>query len=163
MNPILLAVTTWFHLLATVIMIGLYLLMFFAITPGAIAVPAYAGLVVDAYRRTKPYLLGSWVVFALSGVGLMLVNDQYKGLGQFNNTWSILMLVKHVVVFAMIMMTGFTNLCPVIGVMRPLETALTRKDDTQIQTALRSLHARERITMLLGVAVLLLTAAAATA
>jgi uncharacterized membrane protein len=161
MSPIFLAAATWLHLLATVGVIGVYVIMFWAVTPAVMAKPAGAGILVDAYRRTKPLVLGGWLVFVVTGIALMLVNDSYMGLGQFNNRWSILMLVKHVVVFAMVMMSGFTNVCPVIGVMRPLEAALIRDDPAQLQNVLRTLHTRECITMLLGVLVLALTALAA--
>jgi uncharacterized membrane protein len=160
MNTILLAAATWLHLLATVTVIGVYLVMFLAVTPAVMLTPARAGVVYDAYRRAKPLVLVSWLTFIVTGIALMLLNDAYAGFGQFNNLWSILMLVKHVVVLAMILMSGLINECPVIGLMRPLESALKHDDAAQIQTLLRTLHARERVTMLMGVTVLLLTAAA---
>jgi len=160
MNAILLAGATWLHLLATVTVIGLYLVMFWAVTPAVMAAPERAGVLVETYRRTKPLVLGSWLIFVVTGIGLMLLNPSYLGIGRFENTWSILMLVKHLVVLAMILMTGFTDVCPAIGMMRPLETALVRDDSTRLQAVLRTLHTREGITMALGALVLLLTAAA---
>lgn len=160
MNSILLAGATWLHLLATVTVIGLYLVMFWAVTPAVMAAPERAGVLVETYRRTKPLVLGSWLIFVVTGIGLMLLNPSYLGIGRFENTWSILMLVKHLVVLAMILMTGFTDVCPAIGMMRPLETALVRDDSTRLQAVLRTLHTREGITMALGALVLLLTAAA---
>lgn len=163
MNAFLLAGATWLHLLATVTVIGLYLVMYWMVTPAALAAPAQAALVFDTYRRSKPFALIAWLVFAVTGVALMLINPSYQGIGQFGNSWAVLMLIKHVVVLAMILMTGFTNLCPVIGLMRPFQIALTRDDPAQIEAVLRRLHTRELITMLLGVIVLLLTAAAGPA
>lgn len=160
MSLFFLAAATWLHLLATVTVIGVYLVMFWAVTPAALATPAQAGIVFDAYRRTKPLVLGGWLTFIVTGIALMLLNDSYAGIGQFNNLWSILMLVKHVVVLAMVLMSGFVNVCPVIGLMRPLDSALKHDDAAQLQNTLRSLYARERVTVLLGIIVLLLTAAA---
>jgi uncharacterized membrane protein len=163
MNSFLLAGATWLHLLATVTVIGLYIVTYWAVTPAVMAAPERASLSIQTYRRTKPLVLGSWLIFIVTGFGLMLLNPSYMGIGRFDNPWSILMLVKHVVVFAMILMTGFTDICPAIGMMRPLETALAREDPAGLQAVLRTLHSREGITMALGAAVLLLTALAGIA
>jgi uncharacterized membrane protein len=161
MNTALLVGATWLHLLATVTVIGLYLLTFFVTTPAShkAAVPQI-GVIVDIYRRAKPLVLGAWVVFMLSGVTLMLVDPQYLGIGRFNNAWSVLMLVKHIAVIPMILMTGYIHCCPFIGVMKPLDIALTRGRDSEVERLMGVLRSRERITMLLGVIVLALTAAA---
>lgn len=161
MSSILLAGATWLHLLATVTVIGLYVVMYWAVTPAVIAAPERAAVLVETYRRTKALVLIGWLVFAITGVGLMLLNPAYLGIGRFENRWSILMLVKHVVVLLMILMTGYTNVCPAIGMMRPLETALARQETAGLQAVLRKLHTREGITMALGAVVLLLTALAA--
>jgi uncharacterized membrane protein len=156
----LLASATWIHLLATVSMIGLYLVMYFAVTPAAIAKPAQAGIVFDAYQRAKPYILGGWLIFVVTGITLTLLGDQYRGLGQFNNLWSVLMLVKHIVILVMILMTGVVHACPVISLVRPLESALYRNNEAETLGILKRIHGRERVTMMLGVLILLLTAVA---
>lgn len=162
MDSILLIASSWLHMLATVGLIGLYVVTYFAVTPAASA-PGRAAVILDTYRRAKPIVLGGWVVFAVTGFLMTLVNPAYQGIGRFDNTWSALMLAKHVVVLGMILMSGFVNACPAIGLMRPLETALTRNDETQIQAVLKQLRTRERITVLLGAVILLLTALAENA
>lgn len=161
MNSVLLISATWLHLLATVSVIGLYVIMYWTVTPAVIAKPEQTGLLIEVYRRSKALVLGGWVVFAVTGVALMLVNPAYHGVGRFDNPWSILMLAKHIVVLGMVLMTGFTNACPVIGMMRPLEAALVRENPDQLKATLNRLHTREGITMGLGLVVLLLTAFAA--
>ncbi len=166
MTDILLIGLTWVHLLCTVIMIGLYMIMFLAVTPAFIQgdhSAASAGIIVDAYKRGKPLVLLAWLVFILTGIYLLLIDDQYNGIGQFNNPWSVIMLIKHVLILGMILLSGFIHACPVIGLMRPLESALRNTDGERIQTLIATLHSRERIMVLLGLVVLLLTVAAQAA
>jgi uncharacterized membrane protein len=163
MNVVILAAATWLHLLATVTVIGVYLVMFWAVTPIAIATPAHGSLVYESYRRTKPLVLISWGLFIVTGIALMLLNPSYKGIGRFDNLWSILMLVKHVVVLVVVMLSGMINCCPFIGLMRPLDSALKHDDASKTQAVLKDIYSRERVTVLLGVLVLLLTAAGALA
>jgi uncharacterized membrane protein len=166
MNAALTVSATLLHLLATVTLIGLYLLTFFVITPAATQ-PGYdaaqVGVLLGVYKRAKPPVLVAWLLFAASGIYLTLADSQYEGIGQFNNAWSLLMLAKHVVVAGMILMSGFINACPAIGLMRPLEAAVARNDARQFQELIPRLRARERIMAVLGLIVLLLTAVAEAA
>ncbi len=157
---IILIAASWLHLLATVTLIGLYLVMAFAVTPAAIAAPAHAGLVLEAYRRAKAPALIGWLLFIVSGVTLTLIDPQYAGLGRFDSPWAILMLVKHLLVLVMILLSGMITLCPVIGLRRPLESAVAGQAEVQALAVLRRINGRERITALLGIVILLLTASA---
>ncbi len=158
MNSALIIAATALHLLATITVIGLYSLAFFVITP-VLTREAEIGSLIAVYRRARPFVLGAWLIFILSGITLMLADSQYQGIGQFGNTWPILMLVKHLLVIGMILLSGAINCCPVIGLTKPLDLALMRQNDKEIHRLVSKLRARERAMMLLGVAVLLLTAA----
>jgi putative copper export protein len=44
---------------------------------------------------------GSLLIFLVTGTHLMMINEDYLGLGNFfGNSWSILIIVKHVLVVA---------------------------------------------------------------
>jgi uncharacterized membrane protein len=51
--------------------------------------------------RLRPYFGGSLLIFIVTGTHLMLINENYLGLGNFfGNAWSTLIVIKHVVVLA---------------------------------------------------------------
>ncbi len=104
-------------------------------------------------------MAGSVLIFIVTGVYLMLVNKQYVGIGRFDNTWSTVLLIKHIVVLVMIGIGAATQ----VGPMRQLEAALPTADEARIQSAVARLKTLEIIGMIGGVVVLLLTAIAAVA
>ena len=100
MTSFLIACSAWLHSLATVVFIGHFVLLAVIYMP---ALETGGGAVISAIsKRSRSWLYGSLVVFAITGGYLMLVNPAYLGLGNFGNLWSIAMLAKHVVVLVMI-------------------------------------------------------------
>lgn len=61
-------------------------------------------------RRSRAWLYLSLGVFLLTGFYLMLVDANYMGIGKFNNPWSILMLVKHLLILGMIGIGFWVNM-----------------------------------------------------
>ncbi len=162
LEPVLLVGASWLHLLATVIMIGMYVMLAAVFTPvfvGQLRAAALGQLIVAVYGKARPFVAGSLLVFIVTGVYLMLVNKQYVGIGRFDNTWSTVLLIKHIVVLVIIGIGAATQLGP----MRQLEAALPTADEARIQSAVARLKTLEIIGMIGGVVVLLLTAIAAVA
>lgn len=115
MSQLLLATSTTLHALAMIIFIGHYLLM------SLIYIPALSGLdnagqaLGEMSRGSRQWLYGSILVFAATGVHLMLVDPNYLGIGNFSNPWALLMLVKHIVIVVMIALGLWFNALQRVG------------------------------------------------
>lgn len=112
MSQPLIALSLWLHSVATVVLIGHFLLLSLVYLPYLSVELDGLGVAkaLDAIsRRMRPWLTGSLLVFAVTGAYLMLVNQSYEGIGRFGNAWSLLMLVKHVLVVALIGLVVFLN------------------------------------------------------
>jgi uncharacterized membrane protein len=53
-------------------------------------------------RKSRPWMYASLVVFMITGIVLMFADPNYLGVGNFGNIWSIMMLVKHILIVVMI-------------------------------------------------------------
>lgn len=146
--------STWLHSLASVIFIGYYLLFGLIILPALGTLPENVrGAITSAVsKRSQAWLYTSLGVFALTGLHLMLVNTNYLGLGKFGNPWSILMLIKHTVVFGMLGIGFWFNAVLRVG---PLASS-----NTGAAQALVRFRTYINMMAVLGAAVLLLTAVA---
>ena len=105
MPSILIASCLWLHSLATVIFIGHYGLLALIYLPALAKTslnPEGAAAFGEIAKRSRPWLYAALGVFFLTGYLLMLADPGYLGIGNFGNAWSILMLVKHLVIVGMI-------------------------------------------------------------
>jgi len=94
------------HTLAMMIVLGYYGVL------GRMVLPALrrtleprqlATSLVAVERRARPLLIISIALFAITGVYLMVVDEQYTGLGNIGgSTWAALVLTKHLVVAALV-------------------------------------------------------------
>jgi uncharacterized membrane protein len=105
MSQALLVSSLWLHALATVVLLGYYLLLSLVYLP--YLSQEFSGVALGAAldgisQRIRPWLGASLLVFLVSGVYLMFGDANYLGFGRFGNSWSVLMLVKHVLVLAMV-------------------------------------------------------------
>jgi len=116
MIPLLVATATGLHVLATVVFIGYYLLLSLIYLP-VLAKPDMGSSAVlgEISKRSRPWMYVSLIVFILTGVYLMLVDSNYLGIGNFGNPWAILMVVKHIVVLAMIVIGFWYNAVKRVG------------------------------------------------
>jgi len=112
MPQILIALSVWLHSLASVVLIGHFVLL------ALIYLPAMAksgpdaqtrALLSEISRRSRLWMYASLFAFIISGIALMLVDPNYLGVGNFGNPWSMLMLVKHVLVLVMIALGFWFN------------------------------------------------------
>jgi uncharacterized membrane protein len=142
---------TWLHAVAMTFALGYYAVL------GWVAIPVLERLraqvdpgeaVAAIERRALPVIVGAIAVFTASGLVLMVGDGRYDGLGNVTaSTWTILMLLKHVVVAVMV---GLGLTLHVIATRDPAE-ALQRR---------RPVQRLAQVIAALGAVVLLITAAA---
>ena len=99
--------------------------------------------------QLKPFFGGSLLIFLVTGTHLMLINENYLGLGNFfSNPWSVLIVIKHVLVLAFLALAVFS------------ERAFLGKISDQKPEALKQFRWALNINTILGVIILLLTSIA---
>ena len=144
----------WLHTLAMVIVLGYYGILARVVLPALRKVLDGDALVVAVpamERRALPIVLLAIVLFVVTGIYLLVNGDQYAGIGDFSNTWSTMMLVKHLLIVGMI----------ALGVVVDrLARAVGDASGEGLPRALDVLALAAEATMVLGVIVLLLTAIA---
>jgi uncharacterized membrane protein len=97
----------WFHMMATIVLVGHYLLTVLDTLPvlkKSLKAQDLFRMLSDLSSQVQPRIFASLGVFILSGIYLMLINPSYLGIGNFGNLWSALMLVKHLIVVGMIIL-----------------------------------------------------------
>jgi uncharacterized membrane protein len=113
MTIFLVALSTWLHTLATIVMVGYYLftrLIFLPIFESQVQGAALRDLLERVSSRLRPYFGGSLLIFLVTGTYLMLINEAYLGLGNFfANPWSILIVIKHLVVLAFLALAIYSE------------------------------------------------------
>lgn len=155
MSQALAAAANWLHALATVVLIGHYLLLALIYLPVLGKERADNSSFVflsEISRRSRVWLYGSLIAFAVTGVYLTAVDSNYRGIGDFGNLWGLLMLIKHMLIVAMIGLGFWFNAILRIG---PL---LTSKSSAAYAAGRFRQHAY--LMAGAGVLVLLLTAVA---
>jgi uncharacterized membrane protein len=131
----LVALSTWLHTLATIVMIGYYLftsLIFLPIFESQIRGTALRNMLERVSSRLRPFFGGSLLIFLVTGTYLMLINNNYLGLGNFfGNPWSILIVIKHGLMLAFLSLAIYSErvfLAQVCdekpGALRPFRLAL---------------------------------------
>lgn len=147
----------WLHSLATVVLLGYYAVMALIVIPvlrSALKEGALGRVVPDIERRALPLVLGAVGVFLLTGLFLLLSDHRYLGLGHVvDNTWSIVILVKHVIVIALVAIGVWLDVVVVRDTAMPA-------DEPARSAALRRLARGTTAIVVLGAVVLLLTAVA---
>ena len=119
MSQFLFSLFTWLHAIATIIFIGHFVLLaliylpVFAKQKAEIAGP----ILSDVSKRSRVWMYVSLVIFMVTGIYLMIVDPNYRGVGDFGNPWAIAMLVKHILIVAMIALGFFYNAILRVGPM----------------------------------------------
>jgi len=165
-----LAAAYWLHMLATVVWIGGLSTLALVALPAARRVldtTAYVRLLQELQRRLDP--LGWFCLLILGATGMfqMSANPNYEGLLTISNRWAVAILVKHIVFFAMIGVSGYMTwgVLPELRrlAMRMAKLAAEGRDLGEVQR----LQARSawivNLNVALSVIVLLLTAVARSA
>ena len=114
MTQFLISISTWLHAIATVIFIGHFVLL------AGIYIPALSKngpALSEISKRSRPWMYASLLVFAVTGTYLMLIDSGYLGFMEFGNFWGVVMMLKHLLVFAMIGMGFWYNAIMRVGPM----------------------------------------------
>ena len=99
MTQFLISISTWLHAIATVVFIGHFVLLAGIYLP---ALSKNGTALSEISKRSRPWMYVSLLIFAITGTHLMMIDSGYLGFMDFGNFWGIVMLVKHILVFAMI-------------------------------------------------------------
>jgi uncharacterized membrane protein len=104
MAQALFSLSLWLHALATVIFIGHYLLLAVIYLPVMSKSPLeVTGPILSAIsKQSRRWMYTALAVFFITGIYLMFADPNYLGVGDFGNFWSVMMLVKHILVLLMI-------------------------------------------------------------
>jgi uncharacterized membrane protein len=152
MSTLLVALSTWLHILATIVFIGYYLftsLIYLPIFERSMQPNALRDLLEKVTIRFRPLFGGSLLIFLVTGTHLMLINKNYQGYGNFfANPWSVLIVIKHVLVLAFLALAIYP------------ERAFLGQISDQKPEALKQFRWASNINMVLGVVILLLTSIA---
>ena len=155
MSQILIAMSVWLHTLATVILIGHYLLLtliYLPVLSKKESVNTTGAILSEISKRSRVWLYASLFIFIITGTYLMLIDSGYLGFMNFGNLWGILMLVKHILVLGMLAMGFWFNAILRVG---PLMSSNSR-----VEGALVRFRSHAKWMSILGILVLLLTALA---
>ena len=102
MSQSVLAINLFFHILATVLWIGGILIITLLVIPEVNRIladqPALYQTLLRLRKRFYPISNLALVVLIVTGLSQMTASPEYDGLMQFNNTWSQVMLIKHVLI-----------------------------------------------------------------
>jgi uncharacterized membrane protein len=154
MSTFLIALSTWLHSLATVVFIGHYLFLsqvYLPVLERQAKGDVLRVLLEEVSNRLQPYFGSSLLIFIVTGTYLMMINKSYLGLGNFfGNVWSILIVIKHVLVFAFLALAIFS------------ERAIMGKISDKQPQALKQFRQVLGVNTFLGILILLLTTAAQT-
>jgi uncharacterized membrane protein len=114
MSQLLISLSTWLHAIATVVFIGHFVLLAGLYLPD---LSKNGPALSEISKRSRPWMYASLLVFAITGTHLMLIDSGYLGFMDFGNFWGIVMLVKHILVFAMIALGFWFNAILRVGPM----------------------------------------------
>lgn len=150
MSQFLIALSVWLHALATVVLIGHYLLLSFIYLP---VLEKDGGMFLsEISKRSRSWLYASLLVFVVTGTYLMLIDSGYLGFMNFGNFWGIVMLLKHILVFGMIGLGFWYNAFLRVGPMMA--------SNNSAELGIRRFRMYSNLMAISGVLVLLLTALA---
>jgi uncharacterized membrane protein len=150
MSQILIALSTWLHALGTVLLIGHYLLLSIIYLP--VLEKDGEVFLSQISKRSRPWMYISLVIFMVTGIYLMFADPNYLGVGDFGNFWSIMMLVKHLLIVGMIGLGFWYNAFLRVGPMMA--------SNNNAELGVRRFRMFSKLMAASGVLVLLLTALA---
>lgn len=143
------SISYWLHSLATVVFIGYYVLLSLIFLP-ALSKGENRYALSEISKRSRPWMYTSLGIFIATGITLMYVDPNYLGIGNFSNLWSVMMLVKHILILGMVALGFWSNAIQRVG---PMMSSNTGAD-----LAIARFRRYVNIMAVSGVLVLLLTA-----
>lgn len=106
MSSPFLAVSYFFHLIATVVWLGGLAILVLLVNPVTARTlrdnPALYRVLSEIRRRFLPLANFSLVMLVVTGLVQMAGDEHYDGLMQFDNDWSRVLLFKHIAIIGMV-------------------------------------------------------------
>lgn len=153
---LILGTINFLHLFATTLWIGGMLvnrLIFLPSVREALEPNAIGKLMSIVMKRFRVLVYVSIVLLVITGTSMTLFNNNYSGLLVFDNTWSIILLVKHaeITVLVLLAVYSFEILAPKVALLgaKGPSPELANLQKTQMRLA--------TVGVILGVWVLILT------
>ncbi len=141
MSQSILAISLFFHILATVVWIGGILIITLLVIPEINRIlldqPALYQTLQRLRTRFYPLSNLALVILIVTGLFQMTADPEYDGLMQFNNTWSQVMLVKHILIVAMALVGVFLQFSVAPALERTTLLLERGKGDTATWNTLR--------------------------
>jgi uncharacterized membrane protein len=165
MSHLALAISYFFHLVATIVWIGGLALLALVVWPAARQTldgdPRQADLLAALRRRFTPLANLSLVVLVVTGMIQTSGDPNYGGVLVFDNDWSRAILLKHVAIVGMVI----TGVILQMGIVPALERlaimrAGSRADPAEEARLLRRERRLNAVNLALGLLVLSFTAVA---
>ena len=156
----------WLHMLATVVWIGALATLVILVLPTAqrsLEPKPYSDFLGQIQRRLDP--IGWFCLLLLTGTGLvqMSANPNYQGFLAIDNRWGVAILTKHVVFLVMVGLSAYLT-WGLLPQTRRLALRRARgledKDDQEYKILLKKETWLVNLNLVLGVAILALTAIA---
>ena len=157
MNPLILTLSHFFHLLATVIWIGGIILILLVILPSAKvaleSAPVVGRLMQEITKRFTPMANISILVLIVTGVVFISHEKNFTGFLDFMNPWNLVMLLKSLLVAVMIIIHFYRGL-----ILNPKIERLSGQVENPQVVRLRKYSSNlVKTNLALGVAVLLVS------
>ncbi|HDO21965.1 MAG TPA: DUF4149 domain-containing protein [Nitrospirae bacterium] len=152
MKEIILVVSYWLHLIATVIWIGgIFFILFIALPSARKILGVEAGkLMADISKRFTPIANCSIIALIVTGVALTAANKQFSGIGNFGNNWTLVSSIKYLLVLSMVAVHFYRGLI--------LAPRITKTETAPGKASLQKLSLNlVKVNFCLGLTVLLLS------
>ena len=152
MGKIILVVSYWLHLIATVIWIGgITFILFIAIPSTKQVLGTESGkLMGEISKRFTPLANYSIILLIITGLVLTGFNKQFSGIGNFKNNWTLVLTLKHVLILGMVAVHFYRGLV--------LSSKIVKTESIAEKASLRKLSLNlVKVNFCAGLLVLLLT------
>jgi uncharacterized membrane protein len=152
MKDLILIACYWLHLIATVVWIGgITFILFIAIPSVKHVLGGEAGkLMGEISKRFTPLANYSILFLVITGITLTGLNKQFLGIGVFENKWTLILAIKHIIVLSMVVIHFYRGLA--------LNPKIARTESAIEKTNLQKLSLNlVKVNFCLGIMVLLLS------
>ena len=153
---LILIISRFLHLLATVVWIGGMVMILLVILPGAKRTLEPASvigkLMKELTKRFTPMANLSILILIIAGFVLAHYEKNFTGFLNFDNSWNVVMFLKHFLVVLMIIVHFYRGL-----VLNPKIGRLSSKNDSRVVRLQKFSLYLVKTNLILGMIVLLLT------
>ncbi len=158
MNPWILALSHFIHIIGTIIWIGGILMILFVVLPGtkeALESPSMVGKMMKGIaERFTPLANISIILLIISGIVIFYNNKNYTWLFDPENRWNMIIALKFLIVAIMIAIHFYRG-----WILAPKIERTSLKSDEILVTRLKKLSLDlVKVNFVFGITVLLLTA-----